>query len=54
VQQQSAELQSIEQRLQTRLGTRVHIHARARGGRIVLDYFSPEQFDHLIEVLSRA
>ena len=35
----------LEERLQKRLGTRVHIEKGRRGGKIIIQYFSPEELD---------
>ncbi len=41
----------IEERLQKHLGTKVHIVRVRRGGKIIIQYFSPEELDGLIEKL---
>jgi len=41
----------LEERLQKRLGTRVDVLKRRRGGKIVIHYFSPEELDGVIERL---
>ena len=41
----------LEERLQRQLGTRVSIVAGRRGGKIVLDYFTSEDLDRLVEML---
>jgi ParB family chromosome partitioning protein len=44
---------ALEDRLRTALGTRVEIsrHAKGKGGRLVIHYFSEEEFDHLYQRL---
>ncbi len=42
---------SIEERLQRRLGTRVSIARRRKGGTIVLHFFSPEDLNRLVELM---
>jgi ParB family transcriptional regulator, chromosome partitioning protein len=45
----------LEERLQKRLGTRVHIERGRRGGKIIIQYFSPEELDGIAEkILSEA
>lgn len=39
----------LEERLQKRLGTRVHIEKGRRGGKIIIQYFSPEELDGIAE-----
>ncbi|WP_447600158.1 ParB/RepB/Spo0J family partition protein [Nitrospira sp. Nam80] len=39
----------LEERLQKRLGTRVHIEKGRRGGKIIIQYFSPEELDGIVE-----
>ncbi len=41
----------LESRLQKRLGTKVTIHSRGQGGKIVIHYFSPQELDGVTEVL---
>ncbi len=47
------EIQSLEQKLGSTLGTRVHIETKdmERGGRILIDFFNREDLDHLVGVL---
>ena len=40
---------NLEERLQKRLGTRVHIEKGRRGGKIIIQYFSPEELDGIVE-----
>jgi ParB family chromosome partitioning protein len=49
-----AELKDIEQRLQRAMGTRLHITPKKQGGQIVLEYFSLEELDRLVALLSTA
>jgi ParB family chromosome partitioning protein len=49
---QSHELKSIEERLRKALGTKVSIAAKAKGGRIVIDYYSNEELDRILEKIS--
>ncbi|HJR78214.1 MAG TPA: ParB/RepB/Spo0J family partition protein [Nitrospiraceae bacterium] len=39
----------VEERLQKRLGTRVHIEKGRRGGKIIIQYFSPEELEGIVE-----
>ncbi|HTF99936.1 MAG TPA: ParB/RepB/Spo0J family partition protein [Nitrospirota bacterium] len=48
----SHELKAIEERLKKLLGTKVSITARSSGGRIVIDYYSPEELERLLERIS--
>ena len=41
----------LEDRLRRRLGTRVNILKNRRGGKIVVQYFSSEELDRLVEIL---
>ena len=41
----------LESRLQKRLGTRVTIHPRGPGGRIVIHYFSGQELDGVVETI---
>ena len=41
----------LEERLRRRLGTRVNIVKNRRGGKIVIQFFSAEELDRLIEIL---
>lgn len=47
------ELLQIEHTLQERLGTRVHIEPREQGGKITIDYFSPEDLDTIMGVINK-
>ena len=43
------ELKSIEDKLRKSLGTKVSVTAKAKGGRIVIDYYSAEELDRILE-----
>jgi ParB family chromosome partitioning protein len=45
----SHELRSIEDKLKKALGTKVSISAKSKGGRIVIEYYSAEDLDRIIE-----
>jgi ParB family chromosome partitioning protein len=45
----SHELKSVEDKLRKSLGTKVSITATAKGGRIVIDYYSNEELDRILE-----
>jgi len=47
----SQELKEVEQQMQKLLGTRVHIRSRARGGQIVIQYFSDEDLSRITSFL---
>lgn len=44
-------IQEIEERLRSRLGTKVDIHAGGKGGTITIHYYSEEELNHLINNL---
>ena len=46
---QSHELKSVEDKLKKSLGTKVSIITKAKGGRIVIEYYSAEELDRLLE-----
>ncbi len=48
----SHELKSIEEKLKKALGTKVSIATRAKGGRIVIEYYSDEELDRILEKIS--
>jgi ParB family transcriptional regulator, chromosome partitioning protein len=48
------ELMQIEQKLQETLGTRVHIEPKEIGGKITIDYFSDDDLELIMDVLSKA
>lgn len=41
----------LEDRLQKRLGTKVTLHARGQGGKLVIHYFSSDELDGVVETL---
>ncbi len=41
----------LEDRLQKRLGTKVTLHPRGQGGKLVIHYFSSEELDGVVEAL---
>jgi hypothetical protein len=43
----------FEAELAEALGTRVQIEKRAEGGKITIDFFSEDDLEHIIEVISR-
>ena len=47
----AAHLQDIEHQLRDRLGTRVAVQDRAGKGRIVIEYFSAQELDRLLDLL---
>jgi ParB family chromosome partitioning protein len=46
---QSHELKALEEKLKKALGTKVIIAAKAKGGRIVIEYYSAEDLDRILE-----
>jgi ParB family transcriptional regulator, chromosome partitioning protein len=46
---QSHELKSVEERLRKSLGTKVSIASKTKGGRIVIEYYSAEELDRILE-----
>jgi len=46
---QSHELKAVEDKLKKSLGTKVSLSAKARGGRIVIEYYSAEELDRILE-----
>jgi ParB family chromosome partitioning protein len=46
---QSHELKSVEEKLKKALGTKVSIAAKAKGGRIVIEYYSNDELDRILE-----
>ena len=46
---QSHELKAVEDKLKKTLGTKVNITPRAKGGRIVIEYYSNEELDSILE-----
>lgn len=47
----SAEIQALEERLRSALGTRVSLNRRRKGGTITIHYYSDEELDTLLDVL---
>ena len=48
----SPELATLERELTERLGTRVQIETRENGGKVHIDFFSPEDIQHLVAIVS--
>lgn len=49
--QSDPQLQSYQQTLSEKLGTRVHIEKKEVGGKIVIDFFEAEDVEHIIDML---
>ncbi len=49
---QSQETRSLEERLKKSLGTKVSISAKSKGGRIIIEYYSAEELDRILEKLT--
>ena len=47
------EMVELEKSLTEKLGTRVIIEANAEGGRLLIDFFSPEDLNHLVDAFLR-
>ncbi len=47
----SNELKSVEEKLRKALGTKVSLAPKAKGGRIVIDYYSNDDLDRILEKL---
>jgi ParB family chromosome partitioning protein len=47
--QAGSEFKAIEERLRKSLGTKVIIAAKAKGGKIVIDYYSSEELERILE-----
>jgi ParB family transcriptional regulator, chromosome partitioning protein len=47
----SAEIQALEERLRSSLGTRVSLNPRRKGGTITIHYYSDEELNTLLDVL---
>jgi ParB family chromosome partitioning protein len=45
----SHDLKSVEEKLRKALGTKVSIASRSKGGRIVIEYYSIEELDRILE-----
>ncbi len=48
----ATEYRAVEEKLKRSLGTKVSVLPRARGGRIVIDYYSAEELDRILEKIS--
>jgi ParB family chromosome partitioning protein len=46
---QHQELKAVEEKLRKTLGTKVSITSKSKGGRIVIEYYSPEELDRILE-----
>ena len=46
-----SEWDALEARLRKKIGTKVMIHPRGEGGKVVIHYFSPQQLDGIVETL---
>jgi ParB family chromosome partitioning protein len=46
---QSHELKALEEKLKKALGTKVSIAAKAKGGKIVIEYYTSEDLDRILE-----
>jgi len=49
---QSHELKAVEEKLKRSLGTKVSITSKSKGGRIVIEYYSSEELDRILEKIS--
>jgi ParB family chromosome partitioning protein len=49
---QNHELKALEEKLKKALGTKVSITAKSKGGRIVIEYYSTEDLDRILEKIS--
>jgi ParB family chromosome partitioning protein len=47
----SHELKSVEEKLKKTLGTKVSITAKSNGGRIVIEYYSVEELDRIVDTI---
>jgi ParB family chromosome partitioning protein len=45
----SHELKAVEEKLKKALGTKVSISSKSKGGRIVIEYYSDEELDRILE-----
>ena len=48
------ELNALEQELRRVFGTKVNVNARTKGGRIVIEYFSSEELNRILQLLRTA
>ncbi len=46
---QHQELKAVEEKLRKSLGTKVSITSKSKGGRIVIEYYSPEELDRILD-----
>lgn len=46
-------LQDIEEKLQHRFGTRVKIYQGKKRGKLVIEYFSPEDLNRILGIIDR-
>jgi len=49
---QSHELKAVEEKLKKVLGTKVSIIAKSTGGRIVIEYYTPDELDRILEKIT--
>jgi len=49
----NTELSEMEDLLRTMLGTKVHVKARGKGGRIDIDYYSAEDLERIVEIIKK-
>ena len=47
----SPQVSLLEDELKRKLGTKVHIRQKGKGGKIEIEYYSPDEFDRLLELL---
>ena len=45
----SSEYKAVEERLRKSLGTKVSIAPKAKGGKIVIEYYSGEELERILE-----
>lgn len=48
------EIKSLEEMLQNILGTRVKLNQSKRSGKIIIEYYSKEELDRIIEIIKKA
>src|SRR5512147_1968986 len=48
----SSEYKAVEERLKKSLGTKVSVAPRARGGKIIIEYYSNEELDRILDKIS--
>ena len=54
IRQRSVEIVSIEENLKRKLGTKVLIDQRKKGGRILIEYYSNDELERLLEIFGIA